>query len=54
MAPGGRSKGKGRMESIEEDIQGPHTPEFTGEEDTGHLVIPPKYGYILNPVWLIG
>lgn len=22
------------MESIEEDIQGPHTPEFTGEEDT--------------------
>ena len=25
---------KGRMESIEEDIQGPHTPELTGEEDT--------------------
>jgi hypothetical protein len=34
MAPMGRSKGKGRMESIEENVQGPNTPEFTGEEDT--------------------
>ena len=34
MALGSRSKGEGRIKYIEEDAQRPHTPEFTGEEDT--------------------
>jgi hypothetical protein len=42
MAPV-RTKGKGRMESIEEDIRGPDTPEITGEDTPRSPSDAPKY-----------